>query len=326
MKLSQTSIPDVVIIEPKVFSDERGWFLESFNEPVFHEALRQLELLIPRAFIQDNHSCSQKGVIRGLHYQLPPHAQGKLVRVTRGSAYDVVVDIRRESATFGQWVGVELSERNHRMLWIPEGFAHGFVALEDDTHFLYKTTDVYHQASERSIRWDDPEIGITWPVVQDALISAKDAAAPLLTTAQRHSEFRRGSIELAELRVIGDERGSLIALEQGQNIPFAIKRAYYIFGTQPDVNRGFHAHRRLEQMAICVSGRCKMIIDDGETRQAIWLDSSSKALIIRNMIWREMQEFSQDCVLMVFASEHYDESDYIRNYDQFIKEVRNGQA
>nr|WP_309139935.1 FdtA/QdtA family cupin domain-containing protein [Pseudomonas sp. IPO3778] len=157
-------------------------------------------------------------------------------------------------------------------------------------------------------------------------MNSKDAAAPLLTTAERHSEFRHGSIELVDLRVIGDERGSLIALEQGQNIPFAIKRAYYIFGTQSDVNRGFHAHRRLEQMAICVSGRCKMIIDDGVTKQAIWLDSSSKALIIRNMIWREMHEFSEDCVLMVFASEHYDESDYIRNYDQFIKEVRNGQA
>ncbi|MDQ0649998.1 dTDP-4-dehydrorhamnose 3,5-epimerase [Pseudomonas cedrina] len=326
MKLIQASIPDVVIIEPKVFSDDRGWFFESFNEAVFHDALKARGLPVPRAFVQDNHSCSKKGVIRGLHYQLPPHAQGKLVRVTRGSAYDVVVDIRAESPTFGQWTGVELSAVNQRMLWIPEGFAHGFIALEDETHFLYKTTDVYDQASERSIRWDDPAIGITWPELPGSLVSAKDAAAPLLADASRYSEFLLGAKELIDLRVIGDERGSLIALEQGQNIPFAIKRAYYIFGTQPDVSRGFHAHRRLEQMAICVSGSCKMIIDDGETRETVLLDSSTKALIIRNMLWREMHEFSPDCVLLVFASEHFNESDYIRSYDQFIREVKNGKA
>ncbi|MDY7561404.1 FdtA/QdtA family cupin domain-containing protein [Pseudomonas sp. CCC3.2] len=144
--------------------------------------------------------------------------------------------------------------------------------------------------------------------------------------AEPYFEFLEGTIELVDLKVIGDDRGSLIALEQGQNIPFAIKRAYYIFDTRSDVNRGFHAHRRLEQMAICVSGRCKMVIDDGVTRKEVWLDSSSKALIIRNMIWREMHNFSQGCVLVVFASEHYDESDYIRNYDQFIKEVSDGKA
>lgn len=326
MKLIQTSLPDVVIVEPKIFTDDRGWFMESFNEPAFNDGLKALGLPVPRAFIQDNHSCSKKGVIRGLHYQLPPHAQGKLVRVTRGSAYDVVVDIRVDSPTFGKWVGVELSAVNQRMLWIPEGFAHGFVALEEDTHFLYKTTNVYHQASERSIRWNDPEIGISWPEISDVLVGAKDATAPFLRDASRYSEFLPGTIELMNLRVIGDERGSLIALEQGQNIPFAIKRAYYIFGTQRDVNRGFHAHRRLEQMAICVAGSCKMIIDDGETKESVLLDSSTKALIIRNMIWREMHEFSSDCVLLVFASEHYDESDYIRSYDQFIKEVKNGKA
>ena len=127
MKLIQTSIPDVVIIEPAVFKDDRGWFMESFNEARFHGELAKLGLPAPRPFVQDNHSCSQAGVLRGLHYQLNPHAQGKLVRVTQGAAFDVAVDIRKGSPTFGQWVGVELNADNHRQLWIPEGFAHGFV-------------------------------------------------------------------------------------------------------------------------------------------------------------------------------------------------------
>src|SRR5690606_21973580 len=162
MKLTQTAIPDVVLIEPAVFADERGWFMESFNEARFHAELQKLGLPLPRPFVQDNHSCSKKGVLRGLHYQLPPHAQGKLVRVVQGAAFDVAVDIRKGSPTFGQWVGAELSAANRRMMWIPEGFAHGFVALEDDTHFLYKTTDYYAKDSEAAIRWDDPALAITW--------------------------------------------------------------------------------------------------------------------------------------------------------------------
>jgi dTDP-4-dehydrorhamnose 3,5-epimerase len=325
VKIVQTSLPGVVIIEPAVHEDERGWFMESFNEPHFHEALKDSGLPVPPAFIQDNHSCSRKGVLRGLHYQRAPEGQGQLVRVTKGSVYNVVVDIRRNSPMFGHWMSVELNATNHRMLWTPEGFAHGFVVLEEDTHFLSKTTSLYNKDAERSIRWNDPEIGIEWPV-EDYVIAHNDAIAPLLKYTEPYSEFLEGTIELVDLKVIGDDRGSLIALEQGQNIPFAIKRAYYIFDTRPDVNRGFHAHRRLEQLAICVSGRCKMVIDDGVNREEIWLDSSSKALIIRNMIWREMRDFSTGCVLVVFASEHYDESDYIRNYDQFIKEVNDGKA
>ena len=149
MKLIQTAIPDVVIVEPPQFRDDRGWFMESFNEARFHAELAKLGLPAPRAFIQDNHSCSQAGVLRGLHYQLNPHAQGKLVRVVKGRAFDVAVDIRKGSSTFGQWVGVELTPENNRQLWIPEGFAHGFVSLEDDTHFLYKTTDYYAKDCER---------------------------------------------------------------------------------------------------------------------------------------------------------------------------------
>jgi dTDP-4-dehydrorhamnose 3,5-epimerase len=164
MKMIQTAIPDVVVIEPQVFEDERGWFMECFNEKKFHEGLKQLGLPIPKPFVQDNHSCSKKGVIRGLHYQLPPHAQAKLVRVAQGSAFDVAVDIRKGSPTFGQHVTEELSAENNKLLWIPEGFAHGFFALEDDTHFLYKTTDFYAKECEAAIRWDDSELAIEWPM------------------------------------------------------------------------------------------------------------------------------------------------------------------
>ena len=187
MKLTQTAIPDVVLIEPAVFEDERGWFMESFNEQRFHAELAKLGLPRPRPFVQDNHSCSRKGVLRGLHYQLPPHAQGKLVRVVQGAAFDVAVDIREGSPTFGQWVGMELSAANRRMLWIPEGFAHGFVALEDDTHFLYKTTDYYAKESEAAIRADDPALAIAWPAGIDFSRNAKDAEAPRFAAARLHA-------------------------------------------------------------------------------------------------------------------------------------------
>jgi dTDP-4-dehydrorhamnose 3,5-epimerase len=186
MKLLPTELSGVVIVEPTVFGDERGWFFESFNEARLHAALRDIGLPAPRPFVQDNHSCSRAGVLRGLHYQLPPHAQGKLVRVVQGAAWDVAVDIRRASPTFGRWVGMELSAANQRQLWIPEGFAHGFVALQDDTHFLYKTTDVYARDCERGLRWDDPTLGIAWPLpagLARPLLAPKDAAAPLLAAA-----------------------------------------------------------------------------------------------------------------------------------------------
>lgn len=186
MKLVKTPLPGVLLVEPVAFEDERGWFMESFNEPRWLKALADLGEPASRRFVQDNHSCSRAGVLRGLHYQLPPHAQGKLVRVVKGAAFDVAVDIRRGSASFGRWFGVELSAANRRQLWVPEGFAHGFVALEDDTHFLYKTTDVYAKDCERSIRWDDPAIGIAWPLpagVAAPLVAPKDAAAPLLAAA-----------------------------------------------------------------------------------------------------------------------------------------------
>ena len=185
MRLVTTELPGAMIVEPVLFGDDRGWFMESFNEARWVEALQAADEPVPRRFVQDNHSCSRLGVLRGLHYQLPPHAQGKLVRVVQGAAFDVAVDIRRGSPHFGRWVGARLDADNRRQLWIPEGFAHGFLALADDTHFLYKTTDVYSRDCERSIRWDDPQLAIVWPSVPAGPnLAPKDASAPLLAAAE----------------------------------------------------------------------------------------------------------------------------------------------
>jgi dTDP-4-dehydrorhamnose 3,5-epimerase len=180
MKVTPTRLPEVLVFEPKVFGDERGFFMESFNQRVFDEAVGA-----PVCFVQDNHSRSARGVLRGLHYQLPPHAQGKLVRVTSGSVFDVAVDMRRSSARFGQWVGVELSAASHQQLWIPPGFAHGFLVTSNSADFLYKTTDYYAPQCEGAVRWDDPDIGIQWPRTdgKSPVLSAKDAAAPTLAGA-----------------------------------------------------------------------------------------------------------------------------------------------
>ncbi len=179
MKATRLAIPDVVLIEPKVFGDARGFFFESFNQKAFNDATGT-----NHQFVQDNHSRSSRGVLRGLHYQIQ-QAQGKLVRVVRGAVFDVAVDIRRSSPTFGQWVGAELSEDNQHQLWVPPGFAHGFVVLSESADFLYKTTDYYAPQHERSIAWNDPSIGISWPALaqgQQPLLSAKDGAAPLLAS------------------------------------------------------------------------------------------------------------------------------------------------
>ncbi|MES2888398.1 MAG: dTDP-4-dehydrorhamnose 3,5-epimerase [Pseudomonadota bacterium] len=174
MKVSATSIEGVLLFEPKVFGDERGFFLESFNQKAFTDAVGH-----EVQFVQDNHSRSAKGVLRGLHFQNAPHAQGKLVRVTQGSVFDVAVDIRPQSPTYGQWMGVELNGTNHRQLWIPAGLAHGFLVTSDSADFLYKTTDYYAPQSEGSLRWNDPDLAIEWPLegIEPAL-STKDAAAP----------------------------------------------------------------------------------------------------------------------------------------------------
>ena len=178
MNIIKTAIPDVVIIEPKVFGDSRGFFLESFNARAFAE-----QTGVDVAFVQDNHSRSQKGVLRGLHYQLQ-NAQGKLVRVVQGEVLDVAVDIRKSSPTFGQWVAVRLSADNHRQLWVPAGFAHGFVVLSESAEFLYKTTDYYNPAAERCIRWDDPTLAIDWELAEPPQLSAKDQAGVLFKDAE----------------------------------------------------------------------------------------------------------------------------------------------
>lgn len=178
MKVSRLAVPEVLLIEPQVFGDERGFFIESFNQRRFDEVVGQ-----PISFVQDNHSRSLKGVLRGLHYQTK-HTQGKLVRVVAGEIFDVAVDIRRGSPTFGRWVGETLSATNKRQLWVPAGFAHGFLVLSDSAEVLYKTTDYYAPSYDRSILWSDPAIGITWPITDQPILSAKDQAGVLLADAE----------------------------------------------------------------------------------------------------------------------------------------------
>jgi dTDP-4-dehydrorhamnose 3,5-epimerase len=172
MKTIETPIADLFVFEPDVFGDERGFFYESFNEKQFHYATG-----LAIDFVQDNHSRSRKGILRGLHYQLSPYEQGKLVRVVAGEVFDVAVDIRQHSPSFGQWYGLVLSAENKRQFWIPAGFAHGFLTLSDHAEFLYKTTNYYAPEHERAIRWDDPDLGIAWPEGLTPQLSEKDAQA-----------------------------------------------------------------------------------------------------------------------------------------------------
>jgi dTDP-4-dehydrorhamnose 3,5-epimerase len=177
MKIIPTAIPEVLLLEPKVFGDDRGFFYESWNKRTF------AELGIAANFVQDNHSKSQKNVLRGLHYQIE-HAQGKLVRVTAGAVYDVAVDLRRSSPTFGKWVGFTLSAEDKRMAWIPPGFAHGFCVTSDSAEFLYKTTDYWSPAHERTLLWNDPQLAISWPLTGEPLLAAKDKTGTPLAEAE----------------------------------------------------------------------------------------------------------------------------------------------
>jgi dTDP-4-dehydrorhamnose 3,5-epimerase len=190
--LSGTDLHGPLLITPRVFGDDRGFFFESWNQQAFAAALEADSQPVP-AFVQDNHSRSSRGVLRGLHYQLPPHPQGKLVRCVVGEIFDVAVDIRRGSATFGQWVGAHLSASNHQQLWVPTGFAHGFLTLSEQAEVLYKTTDFWRKECERSIRWDDPQLTIAWPLVALAgaslQLSQKDASASLLVELSQGDLF-----------------------------------------------------------------------------------------------------------------------------------------
>ncbi|PTU74284.1 dTDP-4-dehydrorhamnose 3,5-epimerase [Pseudomonas mangrovi] len=179
MKVQPTSLEGVLILEPRVFEDDRGLFFESFNQRAFAAATGR-----DSPFVQDNHSLSRRGVLRGLHFQLQ-QPQGKLVRVLRGEIFDVAVDLRQGSASFGRWTAARLSAENRQQMWIPEGFAHGFLTLSEEAEVLYKTTDFYAPEHERSLRWDDPQLAIDWPLQGPPLLSAKDAAAPLLTDCER---------------------------------------------------------------------------------------------------------------------------------------------
>lgn len=176
--VTPTALPEVLMLEPKVFGDARGFFFESFNQRDFAEVTG-----LDVQFVQDNHSSSVKGVLRGLHYQIQ-HPQGKLVRVTQGEVFDVIVDLRRSSSNFGKWVGVVLSADNHRQLWVPPGFAHGFVVTSDSAEFLYKTTDYWYPEFERSLLWNDPAVGVVWPLHEQPQLAAKDAAGKPLAEAE----------------------------------------------------------------------------------------------------------------------------------------------
>ncbi len=182
MKLIPTSLPDVLLIEPKVFGDARGFFFESYNR----QTLASLSPALDIEFVQDNHSRSARNVLRGLHYQIT-HPQGKLVRVVVGAVYDVAVDLRRSSPTFGQWTGQTLSAENQRMMWVPPGFAHGFCVISDVAEFLYKTTDYWHPEHERSLLWNDPDLNIPWPLQAPPLLAAKDQAGKPLSDAETYA-------------------------------------------------------------------------------------------------------------------------------------------
>ena len=179
MEAQRLVVPDVILLTPKVFGDDRGFFFESFNQQKFADATG-----LECQFVQDNHSRSQRGVLRGLHYQMAPKAQGKLVRVVQGEVFDVAVDLRKSSPTFGRWVGARLSAENKQQLWIPEGFGHGFVTLTESAEFLYKTTDYYSPEHERCIAWNDPAIGIDWPLDAAPLLSGKDRQGASLSSAE----------------------------------------------------------------------------------------------------------------------------------------------
>jgi dTDP-4-dehydrorhamnose 3,5-epimerase len=179
MKATRLALPEIVLLEPAVHGDERGAFFESYNAHAFAAATG-----LETRFVQDNQSVSRRGVLRGLHYQLAPAPQGKLVRVLAGAVFDVAVDLRRSSPGFGRWVAEILSAENRRQLWIPEGFAHGFLALREGTEVLYKTTGFYHRDAERAIRWDDPDLAIAWPAEVAPILSGKDAAAPAFAAAE----------------------------------------------------------------------------------------------------------------------------------------------
>ncbi len=184
-KFERLEIPEVLLVEPVIFEDERGFFAETYKYSDFER------MGIKYDFVQDNHSSSKKRVLRGLHYQLEPKAQGKLVRIIRGAVFDVAVDIRKGSSTYGRWVGEVLSVENRKMLWVPPGFAHGFVTLEDSTEIFYKTTEEYSPGHDRGIIWNEPEIGIAWPV-KDPLVSPKDAKLPSLRDAENNFTYRGG--------------------------------------------------------------------------------------------------------------------------------------
>ncbi len=322
MKIVNQALPDVLLIEPELFNDERGFFFESFNQRKFKSLTG-----IKNNFVQDNHSKSKKGVLRGMHYQQEPKAQGKLVKVISGEIYDVVVDLRKWSKTFGQYCATTLSSESKCTLWVPPGFAHGFLTLSETAEVEYKVDEYYDPSHEVCIIWNDETLNIKWPDQAEPIVSDKDQrGVPFLEAAHFEEKAAAKPIvakgaELVSLPTHAGTQdiGKLIAVERlSQQFPFDLKRIYYIFGADKTVRRGFHAHRNLKQMLVCVSGECKISLDDGKVRETVILDRADKALVIDKPLWREIFDFSENSVLMVLASETYNTEDYIWDYNEFL--------
>lgn len=324
MKLLASEIPEVLLVSLEILQDEFGSILKAFDDNEFQSEVQKLGHVIPKSFVYEFSSITQAGAAREIDYHNAPNAQARLVETVRNSALHVVVDMRSNVPTFGHAFAIVINEADRQLLWIPEGFAHGYIALEGGTHVRTRCSIAKQEEDRKIISWYSPAIEAVWrkaaqgksvpdilPSVGDVEISPDRAVK--LNSGVRHVDFR----------IIGDHRGSLVAIEGGGNIPFDIKRVYYIFNTKSDVGRGYHAHKHLQQIAICLKGQCRMIVDDGSTRESILLDHPSKGLLISNLIWREMHDFSDDCVLMVLASARYDEADYIRNYESFLLEAQN---
>ncbi len=266
MQVIPTKLHGVLIIEPTLFCDERGAFMESFNAKSFANALKAHNLPVPN-FVQDNHSISKKGVLRGLHFQTSPHAQGKLVRVVQGRAWDVAVDIRPDSPTFGQWVGVELSAENHRQFWIPAGFAHGFVALEDNTQFLYKTTDYYAKDCEQSILWCDKDLAIDWQYTDELIISDKDQHAKSFASIKQYlldkQHAKSASVITPPSEKIGQGKRVILAMPKivGLYELFIKNLEYHGFEVLYLDNAPYHYKHVGERLKKLVSGNKKYKIE-----------------------------------------------------------------
>lgn len=306
MKVTSTALEGVLILEPRVFGDERGFFMESFNQRVFDEAVGRHV-----TFVQDNHSRSQRGVLRGLHFQLPPHEQGKLVRVVSGCVFDVAVDMRRRSPTFGRWVGVELSAENHRQLWIPPGFAHGFLVRSDSADFLYKTTGYYAAQAEACVRWDDATIGIDWGLGgATPLLSPKDAAAPSLDQAPAFDAVGAGAGPASPQASGRVDRpwGWFDSIEAGPG--FQVKRIH----VNPGASLSLQSHAHRSENWVVVQGRAEVTQGD----RVLTIGPAESVFIAQGQKHRLANRTASDLeIIEVQTGSYLGEDDIVRYEDAY---------